>query len=57
MEIEIQKEIKEICAIRHWLSNDMLEAYIEYSAIYSRKYWLLLQSEYLKRMELEIAIL
>lgn len=57
MEIQIQKDIREISQIRRWLPNDMLEAYLELSSMYSREYWLLLHTEFLRRMDLEISIL
>ena len=57
MEIAIQRELREICPIRRWLPNDMLEAYLDYAALYSREYWLLLHKEFLRRMELEISII
>lgn len=53
----IQKEIKEACKAKNHIPNDILEAYIDYAALYSRKYWLLLHKEYLRRMEEEIAII
>lgn len=55
MEIEIQKEIKHICKVCEHLPNDTLEAYLEYAALYSMKYWLILQGEFLRRMEEEIS--
>lgn len=56
MEIMIQQELKEACLLKkHW-PNDILEAYIEYASLYSKECWLSLQDEYLRRMELEIAI-
>lgn len=57
MEIEIQRELKEMCMLRRYLPNDILEAYLDYAALYSKESWLLLQGEYLRRMTLEIAIL
>jgi len=57
MEIMIQKEIKEKCQCKKHIPNDQLEAYIDYAALYSKKYWLELQEEYLRRMEEEIAII
>lgn len=54
--IQIQKEIGEILCCRKWMPNDTLEAYLEYAAMYSKKYWLLLHDEYLRRMENEIII-
>lgn len=57
MEIAIQREIREICPNCKNLPNDILEAYLEYAALYSMKYWLLLQEEYLRRMEEEISII
>ena len=53
---QIQKEIHEICMYREILSNDVLEAYIDYAALYSKTDWLLLLSERLRRMESEIVI-
>jgi hypothetical protein len=57
MEITIQRELGDICKIRKYIPNDMLEAYLEYASLYSKKYWLLLQDEFLLRQEFEIAIL
>lgn len=53
----IQREIREACQYKRYIPNDILEAYIDYAALYSKKYWLELQSEFLRRMELEIAII
>ena len=55
--IKIQQEINEMCKLKKYLPNDLLEAYIDYAALYSQKNWLLLLSERLRRMELEIAII
>ncbi len=52
----IQQEIHEMCSLRQYLANDILEAYIDYAALYSKEDWLLLLSERLRRMECEIAI-
>lgn len=57
MEIAIQREIKDICPNCKKLPNDILEAYLDLAALYSREYWLFLHKEYLRRMEGEIAIL
>lgn len=57
MEITIQKEIREICNNTQSLSNDILEAYIEYAALYSKECWLILLNEHLRRMENEISII
>lgn len=54
---QIQKELHEICKIKKWLPNDTLEAYLEYASLYSKECWLSLQSELLRRMELEISII
>lgn len=56
MEIIIQRDIREMLPVRRLMSHDMLEAYIELAALYSREYWLILQEEYLRRMEYEISI-
>jgi hypothetical protein len=56
MEIAIQREIREACLFCKHLANDILEAYLEYAILYSKKYWLVLHSEYLRRMENEIVI-
>lgn len=56
MNIAIQSELKDVCCIKTFIPNDMLEAYIEYASLYSRKYWLILHGEYLRRMDREIAI-
>ena len=53
----IQTEIRETCQCKKHIPNDTLEAYINYAALYSEKYWLELQEEFLRRMELEIAII
>lgn len=55
---QIQREIKDIC--KHCLphiSDDMLEVYIDYAALYYKKYWLILLNERLRRHELEIAVI
>lgn len=57
MEIMIQRELKEICKIAKYLANDTLEAYLEYASLYSKEAWLVFQAEYLRRMELQIAII
>lgn len=57
MEIMIEKELREICSIKRWIANDLLESYLEYASLYSRESWISLQEEYLRRMDLEIAIL
>lgn len=57
MDIQIQKELKEICTIKKYLANDTLEAYLEYASLYSKESWLSLQEEFLFRMTNEIAIL
>jgi hypothetical protein len=57
MEIAIQRELKEMIQVRKRMPSDILEVYIECAALYSREYWLVLQEEYLRRMEREIAII
>ena len=55
---QIQEEIKDIC--KHCLphiSDDMLEVYIDYAALYYKEYWLILLKERLRRHELEIAVI
>ena len=46
-------QLNEACNMREWLPNDMLEAYIELASLYSMKHWLILQGEFLYRMEFE----
>jgi hypothetical protein len=57
MQTAIERDLKEMCQIRKYIPNDMLEAYLEYASLYSKKYWLLFQDEFLLRMEFEIALL
>lgn len=57
MEKAIQREIKEMLPFRKWIPNDIFEMYMDYAALYSKEYWLILQDEYLRRMECEIAII
>jgi hypothetical protein len=57
MQTAIERDLKEMCQIRKYIPNDTLEAYLEYSSLYSKKYWLLFQDEFLLRMQYEIAIL
>lgn len=57
MEIEIQRDLRHTCHACRIIPNDMLEAYLDYAALYSRKYWLILQEEFLRRMENEISII
>ena len=56
MEIEIQRELREMSQLAKYLANDTLEAYLEYAAMYSKESWLVFQKEYLRRMELQILI-
>lgn len=55
--IEIQNQLEEACKLKKYWAHDVLEAYIEYASLYSFKCWLILQEEYLRRMELEISII
>lgn len=51
-------EIKDIC--KHcikYVPDDMLEAYMDYTVLYSSTYWLILLEEKLRRQEQEIYIL
>lgn len=57
MEITIQRELREMSQIRKFIPNDMLEAYIDYAALYSKDCWLLFQDEFLRRMEMQISII
>lgn len=56
MEIAIQKELKDMVKLRKYLPNDQLEAYLEYSQLYSFSCWICFLSERLRRMENEIII-
>ena len=56
MEIEIQRELREMSQLAKYLANDTLEAYLEYAAMYSKESWLVFHKEYLRCMELQILI-
>lgn len=57
MEIMIQRELRERLQEPKKIPNDMLEIYLDIARLYSKESWLVLQDEYLRRMEFEIAIL
>jgi hypothetical protein len=57
MEIMIQQELREMSQIKKYLPSDILEIYLDIARLYSKDSWLVLQDEYLRRMEFEIAIL
>jgi hypothetical protein len=55
---QIEKDLEAIClfCIKN-ISDDMLQVYIDYSVLYSRKYWLYLLEEKLRRIENEIIVI
>ena len=55
--IQIQEDLLEMTKMRAFLADDLLEAYIDYSSLYSLSAWMLFLEERLRRIELEISIM
>lgn len=53
---QIQKDLKDTLPLRRHLASDILEAYIDYSALYCKECWILFLAERARRMELELQI-
>lgn len=56
MRTNIEKRIEECIKYKEYIKNNTLEQYLVYASLYSKKHWLILLSEKLRRNELEIYI-
>lgn len=55
--IQIQKDLLEMVKYKRFLADDILEAYIDYSKLYSLDAFLGFLEERLRRVESEISIM